>query len=154
MTGRASLRTSVAIQRPPEAVFDYLLDVSRHSEWSPKAYRTEGLTPGPVAVGTRFTSYGYVPRDAEHRNDVEVTAVERPTRLVLTSTEGSEQFVNTFTLTPEGSGTRVERLMDMPKPGGVLGLAFPLLLGGYVKPAVQKGMNRLRDNLQTSSAGG
>ena len=69
----------------PEAedVFAYLADVQKHKDWSPKAYRVEGLD-GPVRLGTTSTSYGWVPKDPDHRNDVEVTAFEPSTRIEFT----------------------------------------------------------------------
>lgn len=148
MSRRRIVTASAVVDRAPDEVFGYLADVSRHGEWSPRPYRTEGLQPGPVTVGTRFVSYGWIPRDAEHRNDVEVTEVDRPRRFMLISREGGESFVNTFTLTPEGEGTRVERRLDMPTPTGAAGVLFPLLIAGLIRPAVQKGLNMLKQNLE------
>ena len=68
MSGRIKAHLSTVVNRPPEDVFAYLADVSTHAEWSPKAYRVEGLD-GPVQLGTTFTSYGWVPKDADHRID-------------------------------------------------------------------------------------
>jgi uncharacterized protein YndB with AHSA1/START domain len=132
MAGRASLSTAVDVNKTPEVVFAYLADVTKHGEWSPKPYRVEGVT-GPVAKGATFVSYGWVPGDKDHRNDVEVTAYDAPRLIEFTGTERGEKFVNTFTLTATGSGTRVERRMDMPKPGGFLGAVFPAVVGGFVK---------------------
>jgi uncharacterized protein YndB with AHSA1/START domain len=148
MGSRIVVRTSVEVNRSPEIVFGYLADVSRHHEWSPKAYRVEGVQRGPVSMGTTFTSYGWVPRDADHRNDVEVTGFDPPRSLALTSTENGEQFYNTFTLTPRGKGTHVERVMDMPRPGGIVGAIMPIFIALVVKPGVNTGLRKFRDNLQ------
>jgi uncharacterized protein YndB with AHSA1/START domain len=147
MAGRKQLVTSVTIGRPPAEVFDYLADVRKHAEWSPKPYRVEGVD-GPVTKGSTFTSYGWVPRDSDHRNDVEVTEFDPPSRLVLRSQEKDQFFVNTFELSAEGAGTKVVRTMDMPNPGGVMALLLPVLVAGLIKPGVQKGMNMLKDNLE------
>lgn len=146
--GRISIRNSVTVNKPVEVVFDYLADVSRHGEWSPKPYRVEGLS-GPVTKGTTFTSWGWVPGDKDHRNEVEVTEVERPSRFAFTAKEKGEEFRSTFTLTPEGDGTRVERVMDMPRPGGVLGMVFPLVASGFIKPAVGKGMTLFKQRAES-----
>lgn len=150
MPGRVTAHWSVDISRSPAEVFAYLADVSKHGEWSPKPYRVEGVQPGPVTKGTTFTSYGWIPGDKEHRNDVEATEVAAPNRLVLTSTEGEAKatFVNTFTVTSSGNGCHVVREIDMPKPPGALGVVFPLLLRGFIKPAVQKGMNQLKERAE------
>lgn len=150
MSGRAKAQCSVVVQRKPEEVFAYLADVRRHAEWSPKAYRVEGLD-GPVGLGTTFTSYGWVPKDAEHRNDVEVTVFEPSTRLRFTAHEKGEDFLSTYVLSPQGNATKVAKLIDMPKPPGVSGAFFPLVVGGFIKPATQKGMNMLKAKLEAGT---
>ena len=150
MSGRATALLSIVVNRPPDDVFAYLADVRRHHEWSPKAYRVEGIE-GPVQLGSTFTSYGWVPKDADHRQDVEVTAFDPPRRLQFTSREKGENFLNTYVLTQQGTGTKVDRTIDMPKPGGVGGALFPLVLGGFIKPATNKGMKMLKENLENRS---
>jgi uncharacterized protein YndB with AHSA1/START domain len=149
VAGRALIETTIDVAKPPAKVFDYLADVTRHGEWSPKAYRVEALS-GPVAQGTTFTSYGWVPGDGDHRNDVEVTTFDPPRLLVLTSSEKGATFVNTFTLTPSGAGTRVDRVMDMPRPDGVVGMLFPVLVRLVVRPAVGKGMTLLKKRVESA----
>jgi uncharacterized protein YndB with AHSA1/START domain len=143
MGRRIAISTAVTVDRPADQVFDYLVDVTKHGEWSPKPYRVEGVT-APLAPGSTFTSWGWVPGDKEHENEVEVTAVDRPSRFAFAAKEKGEQFVNTFTLTPQGTSTRVERHIDMPRPGGLLGAVFPLVANGFVKPAVGKGMKMFK----------
>jgi uncharacterized protein YndB with AHSA1/START domain len=152
MAKRAAASWSVVVKKTPDEVFDYLADVRHHADWSPKAYRIEGLAAGPVGKGTTFTSYGWIPRDADHRNDVEVTEYERPSRFVLTSREQGEEFYNRYTLTLVDGGTKVDRTMDMPTPPGFQGAIFPLVLGGFIKPAVGKGMKMFKANLEGSGA--
>lgn len=147
MSGRAKAQLSVLVSRKPDEVFAYLADVHKHAEWSPKAYRVEGID-GPVQLGSTFTSYGWVPRDADHRNDVEVTAFEPSRKIEFTGREKGENFLNTYVLTPQGDATRIDRTIDMPKPDGVGGVLFPLILGGFIKPATNKGLKMLKANLE------
>ena len=150
MTGRAKTQVHIVINRKPEDVFAYLADVQKHKDWSPKAYRVEGLD-GPVQLGTTFTSYGWVPKDADHRNDVEVTAFEPSTRIEFTGREKDEDFVNTYVLIADGNATRIDRTLDFPKPPGFTGAMFPLILGGFIKPATNKGMKMLKANLEAGA---
>ena len=147
---RVAITTKVTTKRSVEEAFAYLSDVSRHPEWSPKAMRVEELS-GPVQKGTTFTSYGWIPGDKEHRNEVEVTEVDAPTRFQLTSREQGENFYNTFTLESTGAGTTITRVMDMPKPGGAIGVLFPLLKATIVQPGVQKGMTMLGAKLDSGA---
>jgi uncharacterized protein YndB with AHSA1/START domain len=150
MSGRARAQVSVVVHRKPDEVFAYLADVTRHAEWSPKAYRVEGIE-GPVELGSTFTSYGWVPKDAEHRNDVEVTQFQPPSRLQFTAREQGQDFLSTYVLTQEGDDTRVVKAVDMPRPDGFTGAIFPLVLGGFIKPATNKGMKMLKANLERGS---
>jgi uncharacterized protein YndB with AHSA1/START domain len=147
MSDRVKAQVSIVIDRKPDEVFAYLADVRKHGEWSPKAYRVEGVD-GPVQKGSTFTSWGWVPKDADHRNDVEVTAFEPPRRIEFTGRERGEDYLNTYVLTPEGNRTRIDRTLDFPKPPGFTGVVFPLFLAGFIKPATNKGMKMLKAKLE------
>jgi uncharacterized protein YndB with AHSA1/START domain len=151
VTDRMTASWSVDIKRGADEVFDYLADFSRHGEWSPKPFRTEDLPSGSASPGLTFVSYGAIPGDKEHRNEVNVTEVQRPTRLVFSSTEpNGEVFVNTFTVTSRDGGSHVEREWDFPKPSGVMGVMFPVFMRAYVRPQVQKGLDKLKQVLESA----
>jgi uncharacterized protein YndB with AHSA1/START domain len=146
---RVTASATVDIAKPPTEVFAYLADVQRHAEWSPRPYRVDGLTAGaPVSAGTQFTSYGWLPNDKDHRNEVQVTELQAPNRLVLDALDGGEHFISTFTVTPSGSGSRVQRVMDMPRPSGFVGLIFPVILSALITPDVKKGLGKLKANVE------
>jgi len=148
---RVVIDATVTTRRSIEDAFAYVADISKHPEWSPKALRIDGLS-GPVAKGTHYTSYGWIPGDKEHRNEVEVTELDSPTRMVLVSTEpDGGEFINTFELSSTGSGTSIKRTMDMPKPTGMLGLVFPLILAFVAKPGFNKGVTTLGAKLDAGS---
>jgi len=147
---------TTSVDRSPADVFDYLADFARHTAWSPRPLVIEPLTDGPLGVGSRFRSVGSLPRDwRKYSNDVEVTAVERPSRLAFAATEharvmGKEHklvFKNEFVVTPVGTRTNIERKLEIPAPSGVLGLILPILGRYIIKPGVWKSMTMLRDNL-------
>lgn len=150
MAGRMSVTATVNINRPPAEVFAALSDVSKHGEWSPKPLRIEGIAAGPVKTGDTFTSYGVVPGDKDHRNEVTVTECSAPTRLVLDAMDRGEHFVNTFDLRADGTGTSLTRTMDMPKPGLPLALFMPLISALLIRPDVKKGLGQLKANLERS----
>lgn len=149
MAERSVADFTITIDRAPDVVFDYLADVSKHSEWSPKPYRVEGSS-GPVKAGDTFTSIGTIPGDKNHRNEVTVTECSRPGRLVLDSMEKGEHFLNTFELAAEGSGTRLTRTMDAPQPRFPLSVVFPLIMAAFIRPDVQKGLRNLKAALERS----
>jgi uncharacterized protein YndB with AHSA1/START domain len=142
---------TVIVDRTPEEVYAYLTDLSRHAEWSPKPYSVEPVTEGPIHVGSRFRSVGWVPRDPNHVNEVEITELHSPSRFAFTAWEQDQAFKSEFTLTPVDGGTQIVRTMDMPKPAGALGVAFPVIFRTVVKPGVQKGMDMLKAKLEAGS---
>jgi uncharacterized protein YndB with AHSA1/START domain len=149
MAGRKVDTYTVEIDRSPEVVFDYLSDVSRHGEWSPKPFRVEGSV-GPVKAGDSFSTVGVIPGDKQHRNDVTVTECTPSTRLVLDSMERGEHFISSFELSPEGGGTRLVRRMDAPKPSFPLSVVFPLILALVIRPDVERGLENLKKRLESA----
>jgi len=149
MTERKVLTFSTTINRTPDVVFDYIVDVSKHAEWSPKPFRVVDLT-GPVKAGDTFTSIGTIPGDKNHRNEVTVAECSAPRRLVLDALEKDEHFINTFDLEADGSGTRLTRVIDAPKPKFPLSVAFPLIKAVFIQPDVNKGLRNLKEKLEQS----
>jgi uncharacterized protein YndB with AHSA1/START domain len=147
MAERIVLTFTTTIERPPEVVFDYIADVSKHAEWSPKPFHVEGSTRR-VDVGDTFTSVGTIPGDKNHRNEVTVTECSSPRRLVLDALEKDEHFINSFDLEAHGSGTQLTRTLDAPRPSFPLSVVFPLIKSVFIKPDVQKGLRNLKARLE------
>jgi len=135
----------------PELAFAYLTDISKHAEWSPKPFRVEPVPTLPLKQGDKFRSFGSVPGDKDHANDVEVTAIDSPRQLVLTSIDKGKRYVSTFDVEGTGGGTRIRRTVDAPKPTGLLALLFPVIFVLFIKPEVEKGMRMLQENVSNLS---
>lgn len=149
MGKRAELDWEIVVEKPAEAVFDYLVDVDRHHEWSTGAFRVEDVSERPLAVGATWTSYGFQPpKEQDHRNEVTVTELVRPSRFAFTAFDDGEEYRTTYVLTPEGSWTKIERHMDIPKPGGAAGLAFAGVVKAFIKPGVQKTLETFKANVE------
>jgi uncharacterized membrane protein len=109
---------SVEIEAPIERVYERLADLRRHSEFSVGLSSVEQVTPGPVAVGTRFTAQERIP--GKYVSHSELTALERP-RLIawkawvphVMRTEWE------FRLTPAGDGTRLVQVSRWAATGPV-----------------------------------
>jgi len=147
MPERMAKSWTIETQVPPEVAFTYVSDVGRHAEWSPKPYRVDPVPALPLQLGSSFQSYGSVPGDKEHANHVEVSVVDAPRMLVLTSTDKGEQYVHRFDIEALGGGSRITRTVEAPKPTGFVRLIFPLIFALFIKPDVDKGMRMLKGNL-------
>ena len=147
MPDRSVKSWTIEVEAPPAVAFHYLSDVGRHAEWSPKPYRVDPVPDPPLQQGTVYQSYGAIPGDKQHANDVEVTLVDAPRRLVLTSTDKGERYVHQFDVEASGRGSRITRTVEAPQPRGFVRLFFPLIFAIFINPEVSKGMSMLKANL-------
>src|SRR5207244_2607766 len=126
--------------------------VSR-GEWICDAWVSK-MKPCAREMRTKCTTHGWIPADKDHRNEVEVTECSPPSRIRWETTEAQAQgrFVSTFVLTPEGSGTKLERTFEFPDPTGAIRLIFPVISAVIVKPNFNKGVSMLKQQLESGSA--
>lgn len=106
-------RYATLIHAPPETVFDYVSDVTRHPEWAANRMTVTPLTPGEPRVGSRYrTVASQGGRNWE--SIVEITRYERPGVFEFVATGGATQepednpHRHTFTLTAGADGTTLE----------------------------------------------
>ena len=103
---------SITIDRPREEVFDYLVDIANHPEFSDhylKDWHLTRLESSGRGAGARFrvdspfNRFGWA--------DMTFIEVERPYRIVAAGRGGKfnrNRTFTTWTLTPAGSATKVE----------------------------------------------
>ncbi len=118
----AIIESTVRIERAPEEVFDYLVDLRNELEWNPGVESMEKLTEGPVGMGTRYRAKW---KQSKHI-EVECTAFDRPHRWVYVN-GGPVSVTLTINLTAEGTGTRLVSTFDA-YPHGLMRLGFPVFL--------------------------
>ncbi len=121
----AHFETSIDLPLTPDEAFDYLADFSRTVEWDPSVVESAVLTAGSPRPGSRFrVVVGFVGRRLAL--DYEITAYERPRRLVLECQDGPLRSIDTIRIAPRRRGSRVhyEARLEL---AGLLRLADPLL---------------------------
>ena len=144
---------TVTVNRKPEDVFAYLADFPRHGEWSPKPWSAEKKSDGPVGLGTKYTSVGWLPGKPHTENQIEITEYQPPAKYGFKSTEGVQTLHTTFDLAAEGSGTRVIRTISgMNPPSGFNKVIWPVLFPAFVRPAIQKGMKLFKEKAEAQPA--
>jgi hypothetical protein len=107
------------IEAPADTLYGYVADLRQHHpQFLPSAFSDFRVESGGVGTGTvvrfRFTAGR---RSREYRMEV---AEPVPGR-VLTESDSGSTLVTTFTLTPQGEGTRVEIASAWQGAGGVGG---------------------------------
>jgi uncharacterized protein YndB with AHSA1/START domain len=147
----ARVRTVTTIARPPAAVFDYVTTPRYWPRWQPSSLSVTGDTGHSIDVGERCTEYYIV---AGHRGSTDWFVRERQpdTRWVIEAqpSRGGSGTI-TYTLTPDGAGTRFERVFEYEMPNLFLGLLDALVYRGRVETEAQDAMRRLKAVLEGSA---
>ena len=142
---------SVFINAPPETVFNYVSDLTRHPDWSGGKLKIEALTPGPAGVGSAYNSYGEVAGQQNRPNELRVTKFELPTLFEFVAKDpGFGEVVNAFKFTPEKGGTLMERTLSMtmnPLKAFVFKLFIRPLIG---QPMMDKSFAALKAKLEAA----
>lgn len=99
------------IAASPERVFSVAADIPRWPQHIAAITRVEILTPGPVAVGTRFTETRTM-FGREAVEEMTVAEITPPARLVLTAESHGTRYRAVHTFTPDGEGTRLTLEFD------------------------------------------
>lgn len=108
---------SGTVRAPPQRVFDALADVASSPQWLKGVSEAAVVTPGPAGVGTRFTQTR-VTMGRPSKVDGTFVAYEPARKLVLDiKRDGKPAGVVTWSLAPEGAGTRVTAHIDFQLPG-------------------------------------
>lgn len=115
-------QTSVSSKASPEVVFDTLIDLRAHLEWSGARASDDNFKllsldgpEGPATVGTAFTSTGAADNGTFHDRSV-VTDALRPRRFVIETDSRLDRkrgrawevhFSHRYDVEPEGDGSRI-----------------------------------------------
>ncbi|GEM_PF-1485972 len=120
------------VHAAPAAVYAALVDFDGSKTWLSGVSDSKQVTPGPVKEGTKFTQRRVTmgrPADVQGT----VLKAEPGRQLVLDiHRDGKPAGVATWTLTPEGAGTRVKCAIDFRLPG-LMALMTPMVKGTIAK---------------------
>jgi uncharacterized protein YndB with AHSA1/START domain len=140
-TSRVRLEQTFSVDRPPELVFDYMTDPANLADWQTSKTFVEKLTDGPPGLGSRFREGTKPPAGREFEMVTEFTEFDRPRRFHVHVVEGPYPVDGTWSLEPQGTGTRVRFVAEGELPG-------PLrLLGPLGKRLLARQFGRYHRNL-------
>jgi uncharacterized protein YndB with AHSA1/START domain len=144
------MRTSqeTIINAPPEKVFEYLADLTKHSEWATPGHHVmvERVSDGPTVVGSQFKSQAHQ-FGAQH-DSITVTEVEPNQRLAYeVTTKQGEKYRWGFQLSATNGATKVTRTMESVKTGLMTKMMMPMLV--LMGPRLLNGdLERIKGRLQ------
>ena len=138
------IENSVQINRAPEDVFDYLVDLRNELNWNPDVQSMEKLTEDPIGVGTRFLAKW----KQSELIEVECIRFERPFRWTY-SNRGALSVVLDIAITPQSTGSLLASRFDV-HPHGLLKVFFPIVLRG-LKRTEKQNMQYIKNVLEKAS---
>jgi len=125
-------KASVWVKAPPEKVFAYVGDLTKHGEWAKAPLKVHGH--GQPAQGARYTSESVFlgkPVQAE----LLVTSYDPPTGIAFDAVHKDGAYKHEFVLRAENGGTTVERRIALPPTNPVKGALLQL----FVAPTAVRG---------------
>ncbi len=104
----------ISIDRPPDRVYDYVADFTRHGEWAGHGLEVTTSTDGPVAVGTTFSTtakqFG-----TQHEQSV-ITDLVPGKMFAWDSTGALGRVHHWFSLSADGGSTTLSKGAEMVDP--------------------------------------
>jgi len=132
------------VPKSPAEAFAYIADMEKAPEWVPDLVRVKQLTPGEVAVGTKF-SETVMMGNKEMEGSMEVTEYDPPHAYAHDGEGGPARFTARFTFEPDGAGTHVVHDYTVTF-SGAMKLMGPVL-GSWVKKNSEKAIENLQRRL-------
>jgi uncharacterized membrane protein len=145
----APITASIQIARPPEVVFAYVDDLSRHGEWQEQIQEVTVLTEGPTKVGSRARDRRKVPGSVQEIT-YEITAHDPPRSASFRGVDGPVRPIGTVTVTPADGGSRVTLELDF-KGHGFGKLLLPLVRS-QARKQVPRDQQQLKERLEAQTA--
>ena len=116
----APITGSIEISRPPQDVFDYVGDLTRHPEWQSGLLGVEVVTDGPTRLGSRAKETRHVP-GGNQTYEYEITEWDPPRASGFKVVSGPVRPEGTIRFTPLDDGTRTRVDFEMVFHGHGLG---------------------------------
>ena len=146
MAGLAA-EVTIHVDRPVDEVFDFISDPAKMPLWVRYVAEAEWTKDAEPRVGANYgVKYTYGARDSDIT--MEVTELNRPTRFAYMTVKGPYPIRVTYTLAPEGRGTRFTYFQDAQSDSLITGIMFALL--GFLLKYPTRGL--LRKNSERMKA--
>jgi uncharacterized protein YndB with AHSA1/START domain len=140
---------TIWIDRPPEAVFDFFIDLSQASSWRQYVRTMTPVEPGPLHAGSKIAVTMDIAGE-DYSFVLEVLAIERPGRWRHRTNEVDYRGFVEYRFDPEASGTRVTMTFDVTPAGWYGWLGLPIVLMGRRRSYRQQ-LPQLKHAMETPS---
>jgi uncharacterized membrane protein len=148
----AALTQSIEISRPPEEVFGYLDQLTRHGEWQDQIVSVQLQTEGPTRLGTRALETRKMGR-REQKMTYEIVEHDPPRSFAFRGLDGPLRPVGGGRVEPLDGGARSRVTVELDlEPHGLLGRLLRPLALSQARKQVPKDQHRLKERLESGAS--
>lgn len=133
---------SRVIDAPVEHVFDTVAHIENFSKAVPHITDVEFLSEQRRGVGTRFRETRVL-RGRQASTELEVTEYVENERIRLVADEGGSIWDSTFTVTPDGEGTKLSLVMEA-RPHTLVARILNPLTKGIIRKSIEGDMDAVK----------
>ena len=146
------IEQQLTVNASPDAVFQYLADFPRHSEWAAHPLKLTQTSSGPVAVGTTFDSVGHM-MNKDFHDHVKVTELEPGHRIGFEVESGNNYLRYYFDIHGQvGSSTSLTKGVEALKTGFPFVLIAPILaITGQFAKGVRGDLERIKAKVEAGA---
>ena len=119
------IEQSATVNVPPGKAFDYLADITKHTEWGSHLQTAEKTSDSALAVGSTFRTVGKL--FGTHEAEVKITELVPNQKIAFESQDDSGHFRHEFVLAPSNGGTAITKAVEPVETKGPLKLFSPIL---------------------------
>lgn len=138
---------SVSIDRPAETVFQYVFDMTKHTDWRPSLEEIRDYSGEPFAVGTTFSEVSKF-MGREMVVDFAVTAMEEGRQAELTMDGGVVTGNMAWIINPETDASSTFTLTFDGEVTGWLGRLGTGLMRRQADKDMKSDLDNLKSNLE------
>ncbi len=143
----APITASTEIARPPQDVFGYVDDVTRHAEWQTGLQRAE-IQSGS-GLGMRVKEWRKVPgRTITYT--YEVTEHDSPRKMAFRALDGPVRAFGAMTVAPAGDGSRSKVDFELDFEGHGFGKLLLGLVRRDARKTVPQDLRNLKQKLESA----
>jgi carbon monoxide dehydrogenase subunit G len=125
----AAIETSISINKPAEKVYAYLTDIQNQKALNPSI--DEVVMDGKLAVGTHYKiKMTVMGRPFVSENEIVALEPNKKFAVKTLAAPPASPVTNTYTLEPDGAGTKLHLSMDAVVMPGTEGMVVPQLRAG------------------------
>ena len=144
----ATIRSTTRIDAPPEAVFDFIDHWQNAMRYMRRMVRYDLVDPhGGTGVGAEF-KIAIEAAGQKLTGHIRVTEHERPSKIAFKTIEGT-RVEGSWSITPEGDGSRVVLDSLYEPPGGIIGRVVASFIKANAQSDLDASLRELKRLVET-----